>query len=189
MAESMVKELTGGDRIRARRMREDFWEFSATHKIWLAANHKPVVRGTDHGMWRRIKLIPFSVTIPDHEQDKELPDKLLGELPGILNWAMLGCLEWQQDGLDESQAVILATGGYRADMDVVGGFVDECCVEGEYEAGAAELYRAYVEWCQENGERAIDKRRFGERLSERGIGRRKGTKGKRLRSGIALRSD
>ena len=71
-------------------MREDFWEFSATHNIWLAANHKPQVRGTDHGIWRRIKLIPFTVIIPDDQQDKELLNKLLAELPGILNWALAG---------------------------------------------------------------------------------------------------
>ena len=190
LAESLVKDLTGGDRIRARRMHEDFWEFGPTHKIWLAANHKPVVRGTDHGIWRRIKLIPFTVTIPDDEQDAKLPDKLMAELPGILNWAMLGCLEWQQDGLDEPQAVISATGGYRAEMDVVGAFVDERCVLGDqHEAGATELYKAYQQWCEDTGEKAIGDRRFGERLSERGVGRRKGTKGKRLRCGIALRSD
>ncbi|MEO8495520.1 MAG: phage/plasmid primase, P4 family [Planctomycetota bacterium] len=90
LAESLVKELTGGDSIRARRMREDFWEFAPTHKIWLATNHKSTVRGTDHGIWHRVKLIPFTVTIPDDEQDKELPNKLLAELPGILTWALLG---------------------------------------------------------------------------------------------------
>ena len=190
MAESMVKELTGGDRIRARRMREDFWEFSATHKIWLAANHKPMVRGTDHGMWRRIKLIPFNVTIPDREQDKKLPDKLLGEMPGILNWALLGCAEWLADGLDEPEAVTLATSGYRAEVDIVGAFVGECCDLGDqHEIGSSELYKAYRQWCDERGEKPVGDQRFGERLSERGVGRRKGTKGKRLRSGIALRSD
>jgi len=100
LAEALVKELTGGDRVRARRMREDFWEFSPSHKIWLAANHKPVVRGTDHAIWRRIKLVPFTVTIPDHQQDRDLPNKLKGELSGILNWAVMGCTEWQAEGLN-----------------------------------------------------------------------------------------
>jgi P4 family phage/plasmid primase-like protien len=94
LAESLVKQLTGGDRIKARRMREDFWEFAPTHKVFLAANHKPVVRGTDHAIWRRIKLVPFDVVIPKGEQDSRLPKKLRAELPGILAWAVHGCLEW-----------------------------------------------------------------------------------------------
>ncbi len=92
-AESMVKDLTGSERIRARRMREDFWEFDPTHKIILASNHKPTVRGTDHAIWRRIRLVPFAVTIPESEQDKSLPGKLLTELPGILAWCVRGCLD------------------------------------------------------------------------------------------------
>ena len=94
--ESLLKELSGGDKVRARRMREDFWEFDPTHKIVLAANHKPFVRGTDHGIWRRLRLVPFTVTIPDDEQDKQLPVKLVAEYAGILAWAVQGCLEWQR---------------------------------------------------------------------------------------------
>lgn len=112
LAESLVKELTGGDRVRARRMREDFWEFPATHKIWLAANHKPTVRGIDLGIWRRIKLLPFTVVIPDDQQDKDLPVKLLDELPGILAWAVEGCRQWLVDGLREPACVRSATGDY-----------------------------------------------------------------------------
>ena len=99
--EVLVKELTGGDPIRARRMREDFWEFRPTHKVFLATNHKPVITGTDHAIWERIRLIPFTVTIPKEQRDTTLPDKLLAELPGILAWAVQGCLTWQQEGLGE----------------------------------------------------------------------------------------
>jgi len=120
MAEALVKEITGGDRMRARRMREDFWEFTPTHHVWLAGNHKPVIFGTDHGIWRRLKLIPFDVVIPDAEQDKKLPSKLAGELPGILNWAIAGCLDWRQGGMREPSIIHAVTGKYAAEMDEVG---------------------------------------------------------------------
>jgi putative DNA primase/helicase len=170
LAESLVKELTGGDRIRARHMREDFWEFSATHKIWLAANHKPQVRGTDHGIWRRIKLIPFTVIIPDDQQDKELLNKLLAELPGILNWALAGCLEWQQAGLGEPPAVKAATADYRNEMDVLGDFIaDRCIIGDDYGAGSAQLFEAYKAWAESAGERPVTQRRFGLQMVERGF--------------------
>jgi putative DNA primase/helicase len=90
LTEALVKLLTGGERIRARRMREDFWEFRPTHKFWLAANHKPVIRGTDDAIWRRPRLIPFTVRIPDEKKDPKLLDKLTPELPGILRWGGRG---------------------------------------------------------------------------------------------------
>jgi putative DNA primase/helicase len=102
VAETLVKELTGGDAVRARRMREDFLQFSPTHKVWLAANHKPIIRGTDWGIWRRIKLVTFTIEITDEEQDKDLPLKLTAEAAGILNWALLACIEWLADGLSSS---------------------------------------------------------------------------------------
>ena len=112
LAESLAKQLTGGDRVKARRMREDFWEFEPTHKIFLAANHKPIVRGTDHGIWRRVKLVPFTVTVPAEEQDKRLAEKLTAEAAGILAWAVRGCLDWQSDGLGEPEEVKAATKEY-----------------------------------------------------------------------------
>jgi putative DNA primase/helicase len=171
-AESLVKSLTGGDKIRARRCREDFWEFTATHKVWVAGNYKPGVRGTDYGMWRRIKLVPFTVTIPDAQQDRGLPAKLLGELPGILNWALLGCKEWQAGGLGEPEEVRDATAEYRSEMDVVGQFLDECCmVDATTRARAAAIYAAYRKWADETGERVISQKRFGTRLTDRGFQR------------------
>jgi putative DNA primase/helicase len=168
-AESLVKQLTGGDRIRARRMRQDFWEFDPTHTVFLATNHKPEVRGTDNAIWRRIQLVPFTETIPPDEQDKSLPEKLRAELPGILAWAVEGCLEWQLDGLQAPEEVLQATGEYRSEMDVVGTFLDECCVLGEDEnVSAGDLYRAYGEWCKETGEVQEKQRKFGSRLTERG---------------------
>jgi putative DNA primase/helicase len=178
LAESLVKQMTGGDRIKARFMRQDFFEFEPTHKVFLAANHKPVVRGTDHAIWRRIKLVPFEVTIPAEDRDPQLAEKLRAELPGILAWAVRGCLEWQAEGLGEPEEVRSATETYRAEMDVIAAFIDECCVvrDGAF-ATASALYQAYTDWCEGAGERRESQRRFGERLRERGYERRRVSSG------------
>jgi putative DNA primase/helicase len=120
LAESLVKELTGGDPITARHMREDLWTFKPTHKLFLATNHKPVIRGTDHAMWRRPKLVPFNVVIPREEWDTKLQDKLRAEWPGILAWAVRGYLDWQAHGFGIPEEVEQATRKWRADMDVWG---------------------------------------------------------------------
>lgn len=169
LAEALVKELTGGDPIRARRMREDFWQFNPTHKVVLACNHKPVVRGTDHAIWRRLKLVPFNVVIPTAERDKQLPAKLRDELPGILAWSVRGCLDWQAHGLGEPKAIIEATADYQTGEDVLLNFVSECCVTGtEAKVKATDLLNAYKEW---SGDRHITTRRLTAMLSERGIER------------------
>jgi putative DNA primase/helicase len=179
LAESLVKQLTGGDRVKARRMRQDFWEFSPTHKVFMAVNHKPIVRGTDTAIWRRIRLIPFTETIPPTEQDKRLPEKLNAELPGILAWAVEGCLEWQREGLQAPEEVRKATGEYRSEMDVLGAFLKECCRrDADATVGAQDLYKAYQMWAEENGERSEGKRKFSTQLKERGFeSRRSGPNG------------
>jgi P4 family phage/plasmid primase-like protien len=170
LAEALVKQMTGGDRMKARRMRENFFDFTPTHKIFLAANHRPIVRGTDHAIWRRIHLIPFEVTIPPEQQDKQLPTKLYGELPGILRWIVEGCLEWQQEGLGVPEAVKQATNEYRADQDVLGAFLeDECEVSPTATVTSKALYAAYMEWCRRTGETPIGQRWLGPRLLERGF--------------------
>lgn len=172
MAEALVKSLTGGDKIRARRMREDFWEFRPSHSIWLAANHKPVIRGRDVGIWRRIKLIPFGASIPDGQQDPELPSILRAEAPGILAWMVRGCLEWQRIGLQAPEPVKRATAEYRDEMDALGEFIAECCIEGNaVETPSSELYAAYGRWCQRSGERQMSRMAFGNALTERGLER------------------
>jgi P4 family phage/plasmid primase-like protien len=169
LAESLVKQLTGGDRIKARRMRQDFWEFEPTHKVFMACNHKPQVRGTDNAIWRRIRLVPFTETIPPAEQDKHLADKLREERSGILAWAVEGCKEWRREGLQAPDEVRQATGAYRAEMDVLGAFLRECCELGpEKNVAARDLYAAYHDWCLEGGERPESKRKFGSRLTDRG---------------------
>jgi putative DNA primase/helicase len=170
LSEGLVKQLTGRDPIKARRMREDFWQFEATHTLFLATNHRPEVRGTDHAIWRRIKLVPFGVVIPEADQDKKLPAKLRNELPGILAWIVRGCLEYQRDGLGEPQEVKSATEGYRADMDVLAAFIGDCCVvHPSATAQATPLFNAYQEWCKQGGEAEISQRRFGQQLRERGF--------------------
>jgi putative DNA primase/helicase len=169
LAESLVKQLTGGDKVRARRMRQDFWQFDPTHKVFMAVNHKPEVRGTDTAIWRRIRLIPFTETIPPGEQDKKLPEKLRGELSGILAWAVEGCLEWQREGLQAPEEVRKATGQYRSEMDVTGAFLqDECEIGPNYREPFTTVYKRYEEWCEEGGERAETRRKFNARLKERG---------------------
>jgi putative DNA primase/helicase len=190
LAEGLVKQLTGRDPIKARRMREDFWQFDPTHTVFLATNHRPEVKGTDHAIWRRLKLAPFEVTIPEDEQDKRLPEKLREELPGILAWIVRGCLEWRRDGLGESGEVRSATTSYRADMDMLAGFVEErCVVRPDAWATFAELYASYRDWCDESGEKAETKRRFGTRLKERGFEPDRGTGNVPIRRGIGLRDD
>jgi putative DNA primase/helicase len=186
--ESLVKQLTGGDTVKARRLYENFWQFEPTHKVWLATNHRPDVRGTDQAIWRRIKLIPFTVAIPPEEQDAELPEKLRDELPGVLAWAVRGCLEWQRDGLGEPDEVRRATNEYRAHMDVLAGFIEERCVIGQRAwAKFKTLYEEYTEWAEESGERPESKRRFGDSLSERGCRSANGTDNVAIRRGIGLR--
>jgi P4 family phage/plasmid primase-like protien len=185
--EAFVKEATGGDPIRARRMREDFWQFDPTHKIILATNHKPVIRGTDHAIWRRIRLVPFTVTIPEKDQDKELPAKLMEELPGILAWAVRGCLDWQKQGLAAPDAVKDATQGYRDEMDVFEGFLaGECFRLPSAQVSAKDLYDAYERWCQANDVEALNKRAFGLRLADSGFTPDKSTGGVRIWRGIGL---
>jgi putative DNA primase/helicase len=147
--ESLVKVLTGGDRIRARRMRQDHWEFAPTHKLWVAANHKPGVRGTDNGIWRRVKLIPFNVTISEAEADRSLPDKLTNELPGILAWSVRGCLEWQRGGLQVPPEVVNATTCYRDESDPLAEFYQDVCrIEPGTKVKATLLHQAYVKWAE-----------------------------------------
>jgi len=170
LAESLVKQLTGGDRVKARRMRQDFWEFDPTHTVFMAVNHKPLVRGTDLGIWRRIRLIPFTETIPPTDQDKQLPEKLRAELSGVLAWVVEGCLEWRREGLKIPEEVKKATAGYRSEMDVIGDFMADRCFRGEaLQVPKDELYKAYQVWCDDAGERCETKRKFGMLLIERGI--------------------
>ena len=167
--ETLVKRLTGGDSIAARFMYGSWFEFRPAFKAWLATNHKPYVRGTDEAIWRRLRLIPFTRTIPDDTRDPDLGWKLRRELPGILRWAVEGCLDWLDQGLHPPSTVSTATAAYRQEMDVLGGFLDECCViNPDAMATAADLYGRYLDWVEASGERdRLTKKAFGLRLAER----------------------
>jgi P4 family phage/plasmid primase-like protien len=184
MAESLMKQMTGGDKIRARKMRQDFFEFQPTHKIFLAANHKPTVRGTDFAVWRRIKLVPFTVTIPDDEKDKELPVKLKAELPGILAWAVRGCLKWREHGLGEPDEVRKATAAYQAEQDMVAGFLAECCfTNAGARCRASALLEAYQNW---SGDKVMTPKALGQRMKDKGFESKLGTGGYTYYLGVGL---
>jgi putative DNA primase/helicase len=189
LSEVLVKQLTGSDTVTARFLYASSFEFRPAFKLFFAANHKPAITGSEHAIWRRIRLVPFTVRIPAAERDKRLAAKLRQERAGILAWAVRGCLDWQANGLGEPGAVSQATADYRDEMDVLAGFIEECCVEA---AGASvstgNLYLAYVKWAQGNGEFPISKRAFGMRMVERGHERGR-TKSKRMYEGIGLRRD
>jgi putative DNA primase/helicase len=169
LAEALVKMLTGGERIRARRMRQDFFEFSPTHKIWLACNHLPLVHGADDGIWRRILVVPFNVTIPEHERDGNLPEKLWAERTGILIWLLDGCLAWHEHGLMPPASVVGASNRYRTEQDHLGGFLEACCTINEHARADAKVLRTrYEKWCAEAGDEPITKAAFGRELADRG---------------------
>jgi putative DNA primase/helicase len=168
LAEGLVKQLTGGDTVAARFLYAEHFEFRPQFKVWLAANHKPVIKGTDHAIWRRIRLIPFTVTIPEDKRDRDLPAKLRAELPGILRWAVEGCLAWQRQGLGTPPAVREATESYREDMDDLGAFLSERCLQGPGERiGATALFEAYRSWAAAGGLHPMTQKRFGAKLGER----------------------
>jgi putative DNA primase/helicase len=175
LSEALVKQITGGDVITARFLNKNEFEFTPRFKVLMATNHKPIIRGTDYAIWRRIRLIPFAITIPEAERDPLLTEKLTAELPGILTWALDGCMDWQTSGLQEPDEVHAATNAYRSEMDVIGLFLDDTCVFGAHmQVACAALYAAYTRWCEESGERPVTQRRFGGQMSERGIDRVRG---------------
>jgi putative DNA primase/helicase len=170
--EELVKRITGGDKMAARFLRREHFEFTPVLKLWIATNHKPEVRGVDLGIWRRLKLIPFTVTIPSDEQDPQLVDKLKAEAPGILAWCVQGCLEWQRTGLQAPEAVASATHEWRKEANQVAQFVDERCVTGDPEyvrTKTADLYAAYRDWARESGNEQLSQTAFGKRLDPLGF--------------------
>ncbi|MFC6290643.1 phage/plasmid primase, P4 family [Levilactobacillus angrenensis] len=162
--EGLVKQLTGGDTVTARYLYGKEFEF----KLWLATNHKPIIRGTDDGIWRRLMLVPFAVKIPDNRVDKDLKYKLQREEVGILNWAVEGALKWQREGLKPPASVVEASQAYRNEMDVTAEFLEECCTIGKHEmARAAELYRRYKDWATNNSQYLMNSTKFGKEMGNK----------------------
>lgn len=166
--EGLVKQLTGGDKVTARHLYGNEFEFEPEFKIWMATNHKPIIRGTDDGIWRRMKMIPFKYQIPDHRVDKNLKYKLRKELPAILNWAVEGALKWQKEGLKNPRVVEEANKEYRTEMDVIELFMQECCaIDESYSIQAKVLYQTYKDWAKENNQYEMNNTRFGKEMGQK----------------------
>ena len=187
LSEPLIKKITGSDPMTARFLYGEFFSFNPTFKIYMATNHKPVIKGTDHGIWRRIKLIPFTTRIEESKQDKELENKLRNEVSGILNWLLEGTERWKRERLQTPDIVLNATDEYRGEMDVIGNFLKEkCFIDFKYSIRIRELYKAYSDWCDDNNEHAVSERFFSMRLKDMGYEQRR-TSEARFWSGLALR--
>jgi putative DNA primase/helicase len=190
LAESLLKEMSGGDRMVARFMRGEFFEFMPAFKIWFATNHKPAIRG-DAAIWRRLKLIPFDYTIPKEKQKRrhEVMAMFRDELSGILNWAVEGCLEWQRDGLGVPEEVLNATREYEAEQDTFSMFLEEKCIRvPNARVLSLALYREYKAWGEQYGESPVSHKTFASLMSERSFAKTK-TKYGVLYTGIGLRPE
>ena len=168
---NLLKRLTGNARLKARCMRQDFFEFTRTHKLIVATNNKPVVPESTHAIWRRLRLIPFAVVIPPEEQDKALLAKLKKEWPGILNWAIQGCLAWQKDGMQTPPEVLLATQAYESEQDPLADFLAERCILAVNAfTSRTELFKAYKVYAEQQHEYPLDRNGFYERIrAKKGI--------------------
>ena len=168
--EGLLKQLTGGSKVTCRFLYGDEFEYTPEFKIWVATNHKPIIRGTDVGIWRRIKLIPFEVNIPKDKVDKNLKYKLRKEFPQILAWAVDGCIMWQREGLGEPKPVLEATSDYKKEMDLIAAFVEQCIVidyERKERIMAGELFAIYKAWAKQNNEFEMSAKRFGMEMAKK----------------------
>jgi putative DNA primase/helicase len=187
-AESKLKALTGGDRISARFMRQDFFEYTPQFKLFIAGNHKPRLRSVDEAIRRRFHLLPFTVTIPASERDLELGEKLRSEWPGILAWAIAGCLAWQREGLNPPGTVTDATAEYFESEDSIAQWIAERCVEGaNFKETTANLFTDFRMWVDTCGVSAGSQRHFSEYLLAKGYPRDRSNRARGF-SGIALRT-
>lgn len=164
--EGLLKQLTGDDTVTARKLYSEEFEFKPEFKLWMATNHKPIIRGTDTGIWRRIHMIPFDVQIPEDNVDKNLTHKLKAEMTGIFKWCIDGCLMWQREGLQMPDAVLKSVREYRREMDVISAFIeDKCTLEGTVQASM--LYAAYASWADSNNEYCMSNTKFSTELAKR----------------------
>ncbi|WP_461241113.1 DNA primase family protein, partial [Paucilactobacillus sp. N302-9] len=186
--EGLVKQLTGGDTVTARYLYGKEFEYQPQFKLWLATNHKPIIRGTDDGIWRRLMLIPFKVQIPIEKVDKDLKYKLERESVGILNWIVEGALKWQREGLNPPESVTNASKEYRDEMDVISTFVNECCEIGDmYEVPAGGIFEKYKTWASDNSEYSMSKQKFSREMKLK-FHYKKGKHG-RCFQGLRIKSD
>ncbi|MHB1668838.1 DNA primase family protein [Thiomonas sp.] len=191
--EGIIKQMTGGDQIRARFLHREFFTYAPRYKIVLVTNHRPVITGTDEGIWRRPVLVPFPTFFPPEKRDKDLDKKLLAELPGIMAWAMVGLLAWKEQGLELPRALALANAEYRQESDVVGLWIEDRCQlddlpteRSEVVTPIADLYRDYEMWIRDAGHRPLSSKSLVEKLTERGHERCRDRRGNRAVRGIRL---
>ena len=187
LAENRIKQMTGGDTMIARHLYREPFEFRPEFKIFMAGNHKPAIKGTDHAIWRRIHLVPFTVTIPEEEKDPQLTEKLKAELPGILQWTVKGAKEWHRQGLNPPNQVKAAVADYRDEMDTLGHWLEErCTFDSKCKTESSTLYQSYHAWCGVNGHFPQSQTRLGTALGDRGL--KKTKVGKISWEGIGLKT-
>lgn len=175
LAEALIKGVTGNDPLTARQLHREEVTFVPAFKLWLACNNKPIIKGVDEAIWERVLFIPWERYFAPEERDHNLGDKLKAEASGILNWALKGCLLWQQEGLKAPQKVQAAIAAYRQEMDSIARFFGECCQVAPKgaEVVSSELYAAYQRFCEEEGEDPRSTKTFAERLKRLGIQKEK----------------
>ena len=168
--EGLIKQLTGGDKVTARFLYAEEFEYTPKFKIWVSTNHKPIIRGTDDGIWRRLVLIPFDVQIPEEKVDKDLKYKLLREAPAILNWMAEGAYMWMQEGLAMPEKLKEAVQKYRNEMDTLGQFIEDCCkVDKNSSEKVSNLHQAYKTWSNDNltSTKVLGMKSFSQKMEER----------------------
>lgn len=184
--EAKIKNLTGGDTLTARFMRQDYFDFTTKFKLLIAGNHKPTLRSVDEAIRRRVLLVPFTVQIPEHERDRELTHKLEGEWPAILRWMIDGCLEWRKDGLKVPTIVRDATNAYFSDEDTLGEWIGECVETnlGRTSTRTRELFISWNTWCESRKLRPGTEKSFAESISEKGFHRKRDRTGRSVFEGL-----
>ncbi|MEK4675931.1 phage/plasmid primase, P4 family [Bacillus sp. FSL K6-2944] len=190
LSEGLVKQITGGEPIIARFLRQEYFEFQPEFKVFFTTNHKPIIKGMDEGIWRRVRMMPFTVTIPKDKVDRKLPEKLAMEMSGILNWAIEGCLKWQREGLGEPKVIQDATSHYKEEMDILEPFLlDMCFLHPQAKIEAKELYNVYSRWCNAEGEISLKNRSFYRLLENKNIVKKRGAKNKVFLHGVGLQKE
>lgn len=185
--EAEIKTMTGGEALTARYLHQEFITFYPQFKLHLTSNYKPSVYDNSHGLWRRINLINWAVIVKEADQDKQLFDKLKGELSGVLNWSLSGLQDYLKDGLQTPQRVLNDTAEFRLEMDSIGQFIEAYCyVDSEARGKASELYAKYSEWAKDTGRQPVNSMRFGNSLKDKGYTNFK-TGGVMVYRGVAVR--
>ncbi len=178
ISDAEIKHMTGGDTVTARFLHKEYFEFTPQFKLWISGNYKPIL-GEDHGIWRRLVLVPFEVTFDAQTRDDQLEDKLINELPGILNWAIEGCLNWQNQSLKDNppKKILDVTNEYKSDNDRIDSWTYDCCEKDpSFTARSGELYESFRNWATSNSETGISHRTFSQKMVERKYGKKRTNK-------------